>query len=175
MTTPKNDAPHWFIKVKDTVYGPYGEERLRSFAQEGRLSARSLISTQRDGEFQSAGEDPMLAAFLNQSAERTDIANTSGSAPGKAHRFVLYAQISERSRATFAQTISSFGVAIEAMPDVWLLCAHASAAALRNAMSQVLGAEDLLFIADASQGSSAWFNVGQDVDGRIRQFWQESE
>ncbi|PHS24608.1 MAG: hypothetical protein COA84_08930 [Robiginitomaculum sp.] len=175
MTTPQNDAPHWFIKVKDTVYGPYNEERLRTFAHEGRMSARSLISTQKEGEFQSASEDPVLAEFLNQPAPRTDPANTSGNAPGKSCRFVVYAQISEHSRSTFMESLSSFGVAIEAMPDVWLLSAHASAAALRNAMSQVLGAEDLLFIADASQGSSAWFNVGQDADNRIRQFWQDSE
>ena len=175
MTIPQNDAPQWFIKVKDTVYGPYGEDRLRSFAHEGRLSARSLVSTQREGEFQKAGDDPVLSEFLNHSGARTDPANISGSAPGKARRFIVYARISDTSHSAFMETLSSFGVAIEAMPDVWLLSAHASAAALRNAMSQVLGAEDSLFIADASQGSSAWFNVGQDTDNRIRQFWQDTE
>ncbi len=163
--------PVWFIKVKETVYGPYNDARMRTFASEGRLNHRSMVSQDKDGPFHRAGEDDFFASFLPRPSTETPVQNT----PSQARRFVVFARISEFSRPTFIETLSGFGIAIEAMPDVWLLSAHASAATLRNAMSQVLGAEDSLFIADASKGSSAWFNVGQDTDNRIRQFWQESE
>ncbi|MDQ7018410.1 MAG: GYF domain-containing protein [Robiginitomaculum sp.] len=163
--------PVWFIKVKETVYGPYNEARLRTFASEGRLNRRSMVSQNKDGPFQSAGEDDFFASFLPLTSPDKTVQST----PAQARRFVVFARISEISRPAFIETLSGFGIAIEAMPDVWLLSAHASAATLRNAMSQVLEAEDSLFIADATKGSSAWFNVGQDTDNRIRQFWQESE
>ncbi len=166
-----NAMPQWYIKVKDTVYGPYDEERLQLFASEGRLGARSLVCTEKNGLFIPAIEDEILTTFLGGPVQQ----KSENAQPTTAHRFVVFAKISYHSRATFMESLSSFGVAIEAMPEVWLLSAHANAATLRNAMSHVLGSEDTLFIADASKGRSAWFNVGQETDARIRQFWQDSE
>jgi hypothetical protein len=163
--------PVWFIKVKETIYGPYSEARMRTFANEGRLNSRSQVSQDKNGPFGTAGEDTVFASLLPTARAE----NAAQSTLAQARRFVIFARIGEASRPAFMEVISSFGIAIEAMPDVWLLSAHAQAATLRNAMSQVLGAEDSLFIADASQGNSAWFNLGQDTDNRIRQFWQESE
>ncbi|PHS28942.1 MAG: hypothetical protein COA85_02435 [Robiginitomaculum sp.] len=161
----------WFIKVKETVYGPYNEEQMHVFTREGRLNSRSRISQDKNGPFHAAGEDNVFASLLPKTGQQ----NTEQTASSKACRFVVFARVGEISRPAFIEVISNFGIAIEAMPDVWLLSARASTATLRNAMSQVLRAEDSLFIADATKGSSAWFNVGQDTDKRIRQFWQESE
>ncbi len=160
----------WFIKVRDTVYGPYSEARMAAFVSEGRLSGRSMVCATNDGEFHAASEEPGLEAYLNQNN-----ASKATDRPAAHRRFVIFAQIDDESRGVFLQKLAGFGVAIEAMPNVWLLNAQARADGLRNAMSQVLGSQDSLFIADASKGSSAWFNIGQDADGRIRQFWQESE
>ena len=171
MSMDPMGEPAWFIKVKETVYGPYNEARMRTFASEGRLNGRSRVSQDKNGPFHAAGEEAVFASLLPKAHQE----NTEPAASSKACRFVVFARLGETSRPAFIEVISSFGIAIEAMPEVWLLSAHASAATLRNAMSQVLGAEDSLFIADATKGNSAWFNVGQDTDNRIRQFWQESE
>ena len=179
-----NDEPVWFIQVRETTYGPYSEDRMRAFAGEGRLSARSMVSLERDGDYHTAADDEILAGFFVEAGSITPEPDASASpqgqgamttSPGSAARFVIFARITEHSRAGFMGVLSGYGIAIEAMDDVWLLSAHASAATLRNAMSRVLSSEDVLFVADASQGASAWFNVGQETDKRIRQFWQESE
>jgi GYF domain 2 len=163
--------PIWYIKVRETIYGPYGDAKMRSFAGEGRLGGHSMVRAGQDGEFAPASEVEALATIL--ALPRTG--GTKTERPAQNRRFVIFAQISQNSHATFMETLSGFGVAIEAMPNVWLLSAQASAANLRNAMSRVLDSEDSLFITDASKGTSAWFNVGQNTDKRIREFWQESE
>lgn len=171
MSMDHNGEPVWFIKVRDTIYGPYDRERMRTFATEGRLSGRSQIGTDRDGPFGAAGEDAMLVDCFTPAGT----GHSESAAPSQTRRFVIFARICDDSRGSFMESLSSFGVAIEAMPDVWLLNAQTRASTLRNAMSHVLGSEDSLFVADASKGVSAWFNLGQDTDKRIRQFWQESE
>ncbi len=163
--------PKWFIKVREAVYGPYTPERMQVFATEGRLSARSQVSMDEGGEFFAASDDETLAVYFTHSNAGT----TNFTAPSPSRRFVIFAKVTDESRSAFVDVLSGFGVAIEAMSNVWLLTAPAHADTLRNAMSQVLGHDDVLFIADASKGNSAWFNIGQDADGRIRQFWQDSE
>ncbi len=166
-----SSKPRWFIKVKETVYGPYGEERMKTFAREGRLNARSQVRIGAEGEFLTAQDDTELASLLTQTHGEISKAEE----PSTSHRFVIFAKITESSHANFVETLSDFGVATEVMPEVWLLSAPARADALRNALSQALGHDDALFIADASKGKSAWFNIGKDADSLIRQFWQESE
>lgn len=167
----ENAEPVWYINVRETIYGPYRDAKMRSFATEGRLGAHSMVRAGQDGDFVPASEIEALASII--ALPRTNKAKAER--PAQNRRFVVFAQISQTSRDAFMETLSGFGVAIEAMPTVWLLSAQASAATLRNAMSQVLGSEDSLFITDASKGTSAWFNVGQNTDKRIREFWQESE
>lgn len=164
-----SDEPSaWYIKARDTLYGPFGLERLRAFAAQGRFSARSLVSQSRGGTFRAAAEEPVLAALLQNASA------PSAAAPEPMRRFVIFARTGEDSYPGFMDRLSQAGEAVEAMDNIWLLRAPLCAHRLRNTLSQALGPDDCLFIADASGGTSAWFNLGQPMDARIRQFWQQS-
>jgi len=57
---------------------------------------------------------------------------------------------------------------------VWLLHSDNSAGAIRNELVQHLGNTDNVFIADASRGKMAWFNLGPEADARIRKVWTKA-
>ena len=47
-------------------------------------------------------------------------------------------------------------------PLAWLLHTDRTAGAIRNELVQHLGQTDTLFIADATRGKTAWFNLGPE-------------
>ena len=160
-------APQWFIRVREQLYGPYALEQMRALAAQNRLAGKSMTSRTRQGPFQCAADDPLLAA---------EVLDVPGTNPGQeqitAHRqLVVMARVGEDSLPAFMQSLSSFGVAIEVFKNFWLLNAPLTAEQVRNALSRDLQKEDALFVADASHGASSWFNLGQVLDMRIRQFW----
>ncbi len=171
------DKGAWFIKVRGTVYGPYSDDRMQGFIKESRVGARSLVSHDRDGDFERADDNPVMANWLSLEQEsapqQTPVATVS--AQSGPRRFVIFTQLSSASRAGFVDTLADFGVALEVMPGLWLLSANSAATQLRNALTHNLQEDDQIFIADASMGQSAWFNIGQEADARIREFWQNSE
>jgi len=42
---------------------------------------------------------------------------------------------------------------------------------LRNTLSQCLTRDDRLFLLDSFANKTAWFNIGADMDARIRELW----
>ncbi len=160
-------APQWFVQVQDRLYGPYGLEQMRAFAAQNRLGRQTMTSRTRQGPFACAADDPALAGLFP---------DMPGASPGQEQitaqrQLVVMAAVSEDSFPAFMQSLSGFGTAIEVFKNFWLLKAPFTAEQVRNALSRDLSKQDAVFIADASHGASSWFNVGQTLDARIRQFW----
>jgi len=85
------------------------------------------------------------------------------------------AEINSEGTMGFLQSLQKFGQAERLSNTIWLLRSQASVEQLRNALSQTLNSQDRLFIMDSSDSKPAWFNIGADLDHRIRDLWQDEE
>lgn len=85
--------------------------------------------------------------------------------------FVVMAEIRSANGMDFLQALQSQGIAQRIGDSVWLLKSAVSAEQLRNSLSQTLGADDRLFILDSFANQTAWFNIGAEMDARIRDLW----
>lgn len=90
---------------------------------------------------------------------------------GAGTTFVIMAEIRSTDAMTFLQTLQSFGRTERIGETLWALRSAASAEQLRNALSQTLGRQDRMFIIDSANNKTAWFNIGADLDKRIRDLW----
>lgn len=99
-----------------------------------------------------------------------------GSAPRpKSSVFVIMAEIRSNGAMEFLRTVQAFGTAQRIGDTVWVLRSAASAEQLRNSLSQSLSRQDRLFILDGHHNKTAWFNIGADLDNRIREIWTDED
>lgn len=89
--------------------------------------------------------------------------------------FLVMAEIQSEGAMGFLKALQSFGTAQRIGDTVWLLRSASGVEQLRNALSQSLDRQDRLFILDSSANKTAWFNIGADLDNRIRELWDEEE
>ncbi|MEE2567078.1 DUF4339 domain-containing protein [Hyphobacterium marinum] len=158
----------WFVKVDGRVYGPYTQAQMRGFIQEGRVAAHSLVSIERDGGWKPALEVEILRGWLDQAR---GAANDRSGGEGQASNFIIVADIRSETGSAFQSALSHFGDETKIVDGVWLLRTASSAARLRNELSHLLDRDDSLFIVDASRNKTAWFNLGDTIDQRIREVW----
>lgn len=89
--------------------------------------------------------------------------------------FLIMAEIRSEGAMGFLKSLQTFGTAQRIGDTVWLLRSAHGVEQLRNTLSQTLNRQDRLFILDSSANKTAWFNIGADLDGRIRELWSEDE
>ena len=89
--------------------------------------------------------------------------------------FLVMAEIRSDGAMGFLQALQGFGTAQRIGDTVWLLRSASGVEQLRNTLSQSLDRQDRLFILDSTANKTAWFNIGADLDGRIRELWSEDE
>jgi len=85
--------------------------------------------------------------------------------------FLVMAEIRSNNGMQFLQALQNEGVAQRIGDSVWLLRSGTSVQQLRNRLSQTLTRDDRLFLLDSFQNETAWFNIGSDMDVRIRELW----
>lgn len=87
--------------------------------------------------------------------------------------FLVMAEIRSGGEIAFLQALQSFGRAERVGDTVWLVRSPHSVEQIRNTLSQSLTQQDRLFILNSNAGKTAWFNIGTDLDHRIRELWDE--
>lgn len=178
----------WTIKANDRCFGPYTLEQMRAFAAEGRLAPHSLVAADGAEEFAPASGAGELAALFRPAtpAPQRPVFFTAEGDLGAGYavrepeatthsRFLIVADMKQRSIAGLEQEVMRCGQAITLMPQAWLLSSEMTISALRTALIQKLGRIDMLFIVDAGRNKAAWFNYGPEADARIRRTWQEGQ
>jgi len=85
---------------------------------------------------------------------------------------VVMAEIRSGNGMQFLQALQQEGLAQRIGDSVWLLRCGVSVEQLRNRLSQSLTRDDRLFLLDSFKNETAWFNIGSDMDVRIRELWE---
>ena len=124
-----------------------------------------------------------IAQAVAQQATRHDtpVSASSVSQPiqsttnSKSCVFLIMAEIRSDGEMAFLQTMQSFGQAERIGDTVWLVRSPRTVEQIRNTLSQTLNQQDRLFILDSKASKTAWFNIGADLDHRIRELWDEDE
>jgi len=83
----------------------------------------------------------------------------------------IMAEIRSGNGMQFLQALQHEGVAQRIGDSVWLLKSGVSVEQLRNRLSQTLTRDDRFFLLDSFKNETAWFNIGSDMDVRIRELW----
>lgn len=89
--------------------------------------------------------------------------------------YMIMAEIRSGDMESFMARLTDFGHSERIGDTVWMLRSSTRTDKLRNALSQSLGRQDRLFILDTAAQQPAWFNIGADLDYRIRQMWDMEE
>ena len=235
----------WYVQVNGQVYGPYSDEQMHGFCNEGRVNAYSVLSQSPHSGFAQATQ---FQSFLNWSgklqpqrqmgtsmhpAQQNPVAHTPAPAQNQILRpvsqpqagvlarqmvapaapssvapspslepqplsspapvspqdpmvlsapievdkapaltvFVVMAEIRSVNGMDLLQALQSQGTAQRIGDSLWLLQSASSVEQLRNILSQTLTGDDRLFLLDSFANKTAWFNIGTNMDTRIRELW----
>lgn len=178
-----------YVRVADSIYGPFSVDAIEAFVQEGRVGARSLVAPTPEGPFEplrARVEFSDLFPHLIRQPLSTDDrqAPAAASAPVLARRHanaqdkplnnvVIFIDLQTTSPNDLQQRFRALGRAVHLFGSVFILRTALSAAQLRQSISQILGSRDCFFLVDATNERLAWFNLGPEVDSHIRMVWSQ--
>ena len=161
----------WFVKVDGRVYGPYTPAQMRAFVSEGRIAAHSQVSENREQGWRAASDIQQFKLWLDEARRTPEETKPTPKKPAPAANFIVVAQLQTENHTGFEQSLRGHGDIEAVAPGVWLLRGATTAAHLRNELSHAIERTENLFIVDATRDRAAWFNLGQDIDQRIRSLW----
>ncbi len=174
--TPNSGQPHtpapaerqWYIQVDEQAYGPFDDNTLWQYMQEGRVSPQSLISQGPHKKFQPVSAD---AALMSWFAQIPQAAPMQQEPEHMETAFMIMGEIRSGKGMEFMQSLQNLGPTQRLGTSVWLLRARTNAQTLMNTLSQPLGSEDRLFVLDSFANETAWFNLSPEMDTQIANLW----
>src|SRR5262249_5471185 len=164
---PSEAAPGagWWVQVRGQAYGPYTVTQLSRFIAEGRVRPATQVSDKPTGGWREARRVDGLMHAL-RTAQLSANSNTA-----EAANVFVFAQIQSGAHTAFMAALEDMGALCELAPGLWLVRTRLSAGMLRNTLSQTLELGDKFVVMDATRDRFAWFNLGPEVDVRIKQVW----
>jgi hypothetical protein len=166
------DGTHetWWVQAQGRAYGPYTRTQIARFIGEGRVSAATLVSNSDRGEWREARNTPSIAAALAD--DRTNFKPAPGKPAEAAEaNVIIYGQMMGGTQRAFEQEMRCLGACVEVTEGFYILRTRHTAGAIRNALSQALSRGDKFIVVDATRERLAWFNLGPEVDVKIRDVW----
>ncbi len=157
----------WWVQVRGQGYGPYSDKQMIGFVAEKRVHAGTMVAQAAEGPWAKASTYPGL---LEDEPAARPVAAPAKPALEAGNLFV-HAEINSGAHPRFMGALESMGVVVDLAPGLWLVRTRHSAGALRNAISQTLQLGDRFIVIDASRDRLAWFNMGPEIDVRIKDVW----
>lgn len=158
-------AATWWVQVRGQAYGPYSVVQLSRFIAEGRVRPATQVSDKPTGGWREARRvDGLMHALRTaQLSANTNVAETAN--------IFVFAQIQSGAHTAFMAALENMGALSELAAGLWLVRTRLSAGMIRNTLSQTLELGDKFVVMDATRDRFAWFNLGPEVDVRIKQVW----
>ena len=174
----------WRINVSGRVYGPYSGHQIKSFADEGRVAPHSIVQAGDAGPWITAIDDPVLAQLFVQEQPRLSpqrgksltakpgaVLETTPRPRTGTSNFVIIAELRGLGSNGLHTAMAKLGEFYRLTPTVWLLRSSRSPGTIRNELVPHITRADRLFVVDADQGRTAWFNLGPEADAQVRKLW----
>ena len=181
----------WHINIAGRVYGPYTGLQILDFVKEGRVAPHSVVRAGAEGPWITAIDDPFLVRFFVAETQRRQPAPAAATGAGvpvaatsqtyrrrasdvaEERNLVIIVDVhaGNGSPGSLELAIQAMGQAYRVTQNAWILRSKRSAGTVRNELTAHLGGSDRLFVADASNSRTAWFNLGPDAETKIRKVW----
>lgn len=163
---PANTAD-WWVQVRGQTYGPYTQAQLIAYIGEGRVRPGTLVTQSPRGEwFEARSIESLMAPFRTPTP-----ANAAHHGHDEAANIFVHAEIFSGAHHAFLAALESLGPLCELAQGLWLVRTHFSAGVIRNTLSQTLERGDRFVVVDATRDRFAWFNLGPEIDVRIKDVW----
>jgi len=163
-----DEAPEHFVKVGNTVYGPFTGDLMERFVEENRIGPQTLISDQAYGTYHPASETPDYSLW-EQSIRTKRYAGQPLPTV-----FLILADIQPFKKREFLIVLKQMGRCQQITESAWVLSTETDIRFVREALSRNLTEEDRLFIHDSFSNSAGWFNLDEGVDETITSMWKET-
>jgi hypothetical protein len=165
-----NAATQWWVQARGQAYGPYSQEQLVQFVQEGRVRPSTPVSNKPDSGWAEARRFDALMAPLRAVSTPQHNAPAQDNTVTAANVFV-FAEIHSGAWSSFMAALEAMGPLLELSPGLWMLRTHLTAGVMRNTLSQTLERGDRFVVMDATRDRVAWFNLGPGIDVRVKEVW----
>ncbi|MEM9600294.1 MAG: hypothetical protein AAF926_04665 [Pseudomonadota bacterium] len=182
--------PRWYVQVEGVVYGPFDDQTLWGYVQEGRITGASELSRHPNGSYRMAATEPEIAHWFRPTQQPATVQHTAPAQqpvqvqpavttpqPAQARQasqqtsakvLLVMAEIPSERAMTLLQALQTVGDTQRLGHSVWLIRANLTASQLRDSLSRSLNPADRLFVMDATEADHATLNLGQMVEARMR-------
>ncbi|MCP5432516.1 MAG: DUF4339 domain-containing protein [Alphaproteobacteria bacterium] len=171
----------WRVRIGERVYGPYGADQIKTYVDEGRILATSLLAPEGSEDWRKAARHPELAVYFAHASEVTREGTNESAQEGAAAtkpdgegNVLIFLEDRWRPDNALESAIRKLGRAQRIHPSLWVLRTRFSAHAIRSHLSQYLDENDHLFVVDATNDQAASYNMGPDADTRLNAVWSKS-
>jgi hypothetical protein len=152
--------------VRGEAYGPYDLAQMHAYMTENRVLPSSLVSQNIPGEWREARSFEVLIGAVRPASFRA-----AAKTGGEAANVFVHAEINSGAYGAFVLALRGLGAVCELTPTMWLVRTTHSSGVIRNTLSQTLERGDRFIAIDATRDRFAWFNLGPEVDVKIKDVW----
>lgn len=163
----------WYVRVSGTIYGPFDDQVLWTYVQEGRVTAQSELSLRPDTAYQAAQNWLEIAHWFQQPAGVAQVPQAQPE-PEFTYLSMIMAEIRSGRSMAFLQTLQSLGDAQRIGDAVWLLRSNATPDQLKSVLGPTIAATDRLFIADATGSDHAAINLGPAIEAQLTDMFNKA-
>ena len=148
-TTASGRGACWYVKVDDTVYGPFDAATLDGYVAEGRVVEDSLLRQGETGQFRTLAEHRQDAARALRSQ-------------------LVMADIRSGRSVAFLQTLQALGEVRRIGDTLWLLSTRVAPDDVLSTVTAMLGGSDRVLVLAADGVEAAAFNIGAEIEAALR-------
>lgn len=161
-------SPEYFVKVENTIYGPFTRNLMEQFVEENRVGPQTLISDQAYGAYQPASTTPEFEDWSQAVKTKRYVGRPLPTV------YLIIADIQPSKKREFLIVLDQMGRSQKIAESAWVLSTVTDMRFVREALSRNLTEEDHLFIHDSFSNSAGWFNLDEGVDEKITALWKET-
>ncbi|MEM9669879.1 MAG: DUF4339 domain-containing protein [Pseudomonadota bacterium] len=166
------DPAIWRVFVGDEPYGPYTLGQVRSFIDEGRVTAKTLIT--------KAGRDALVPASTVAELQdtfvlRKDDAAADSEETGTTANYVITTDLKRTSEVDLIICLNGLGEFTSVLPGTFVLSSPRRLHDVQKTISAATTLDDQIIIVNASTGRLGWLNIGTDTDIHLRELWAKAE
>ncbi len=161
-------AKKHFVKVDNTVYGPFTRELMEQYVEENRVGPQTLVADQWDGPYFPASKIPEFGIWTQAIKAKRFAGRPLPTV------YLIMGDIQPTALPEFLVILKQMGRCQQIAQSAWVLSTTTDIRFVRECLSRNLKEADRLFIHDSFSNSAGWFNLGDGVDETLKSMWKET-